>query len=202
MGYYIFEADNLLSKMNLKDKIIASVFSSVTPRTAGFNTIDIGALTPASKLITIILMYIGGSPGSTAGGIKTATFAVILISVWSSLRSTKHDNIFGRRLEDNALKRASAVAAINLVLSLIAAILICASNTALSLDSVIFEVISAIGTVGLSTGITGDLNNFARIIIVLLMYCGRVGSVSFALIFTEHKIPSNIDNPMEKINIG
>jgi trk system potassium uptake protein TrkH len=202
ISFYVFERGNLLSEMSTGEKIIASVFGAVTPRTAGFNTVDTAALTPASKLLIMIFMFIGGSPGSTAGGIKTTTLVVILISLWSSLQNIKCDNIFGRRLEDNALRRASAVVAVNLILTLVAAILISASDFTLPLSDILFEVLSAIGTVGLSTGITGDLNAFARIIITILMYCGRVGSLSFALVFTEHRIRLAVQNPVEKINIG
>jgi trk system potassium uptake protein TrkH len=202
VGFYIFERTNLLSGMAIGEEVIVSMFGSVTPRTAGFNTVDIAALTPATKLLTMMLMFIGGSPGSTAGGIKTTTLAVIAISLWSSLRHTKSDNIFGRRLEDNALKRASAVVNVNLIIIFIATFLIITTNISLSLVDVIFEVISAIATVGLSTGITGTLNTFAQIIIILLMYCGRVGSLSFALLFTEHRTPSFVQSPTEKITIG
>lgn len=200
--FFMLERTNALSRMTVGEKIIASVFAAVTPRTAGFNTVDITVMTSVTKLLTMILMFIGGSPGSTAGGIKTITAAVILISLWSSLRNTKSENVFGRRLEDNALKRASAVVTVNLVLTLSAALLICASNATLSLSDVMFEVLSAIGTVGLSTGITSDLNVFARIVIIMLMYSGRVGSLSFALLFTEHRTLSFVQNPVEKINIG
>jgi trk system potassium uptake protein TrkH len=202
ISFYIFERANLLSEMGVGQRIIASLFGSVTPRTAGFNTVDIAGLTPASKLLTMILMFIGGSPGSTAGGIKTTTLAVVMISLWSSLRYAKNDNIFGRRLEDNALKRASAVVTVNLIIALSATFLIITTNVTLPLSDVLFEVLSAIGTVGLSVGITGDLNTFAQVVIALLMYCGRVGSLSFAFIFTEHRIPSSVQSPMEKINIG
>ncbi len=202
ISFYIFESANLLSGMTIGEKIIASVFSAVTPRTAGFNTVDTAALTPGGRLLTMILMFIGGSPGSTAGGIKTTTLAVILISLWSSLKNIKSDNIFGRRLEDNALKRASAVVTIYLLLSVSAAFLINATNAAIPLEDVLFEVFSAIGTVGLSTGITDALNTVGRIVITLLMYSGRVGSLSFALLFTEHRMPSFVQNATEKINIG
>lgn len=202
IGFYIFERGNLLSGMTVSEKIIASIFGAVTPRTAGFNTVDTGALSPAGKLLTMILMFIGGSPGSTAGGIKTTTLAVVLISLWSSLVNTKCDNIFKRRLEDNALKRASAVITVNLILTMAATFLISATNTAFNIEDILFEALSAIGTVGLSTGITGALNNFAHMILILLMYSGRVGSLSFALVFTEHRIPSSVQNPIEKINIG
>jgi trk system potassium uptake protein TrkH len=202
VGFYIFERGNLLADMQAGEKVVASLFASVTPRTAGFNTIDTAALNPASKLLTMVLMFIGGSPGSTAGGIKTTTLAVILISLWSSLVNSKSEKIFDRRLEDNALKRASAVTTVYMILTLSAAFLISGSNASLQLGDVLFEVLSAIGTVGLSTGITGTLNTFAQIIIILLMYSGRVGSLTFALLFTEHRMSSTIQSPVEKINIG
>lgn len=200
--FYLFEKDNLLNEMTIGENFLASLFGAVTPRTAGFNTVDMAALTPASKLLTIVLMFIGGSPGSTAGGIKTTTLVVLLISLRSSLKNEKGDNIFGRRFEDNTLKRASAVVSVNMILILSAALLISATNNTLALGDVLFEVTSAIGTVGLSTGITGSLNVFAQIIIIVLMFSGRVGSFSLALLFTEHRIPSSVQNPTEKINIG
>lgn len=202
ISFYVFERENLIADMPISEKALVSLFASVTPRTAGYNTVDTAALTPASKLLTMVLMFIGGSPGSTAGGIKTTTFAVILISLWSSLINTKGENIFDRRLEDNALKRASAVTTVNLILTLSAVFLICGSNTALNLSDVFFEVLSAIGTVGLSTGITSTLNTFSQVIIILLMYSGRVGSLTFALLFTEHRLCSTIQSPVEKISVG
>lgn len=202
IGFYVFERWNLGSDMTVWERILASLFASVTPRTAGFNTLDTAALSPASKMLTMVLMFIGGSPGSTAGGIKTTTLAVILISLWSSLVNSKCEKVFDRRLEENALKRASAVTTVNLLLSISAVFLICGTNTGLSLTDVFFEVFSAIGTVGLSTGITGTLNPFAQVVIIMLMYSGRVGSLTFALLFTEHRLASTIQNPVEKINIG
>lgn len=202
IGFYIFENKNLLSQMPVTEKIIASVFGAVTPRTAGFNTIDVASMTPAAKLLTMVLMFIGGSPGSTAGGIKTTTLAVVLISLWSSLRNSRGDNIFGRRLEDNSLRRASAVVTINLVFALLAAFVLGATNSTLHIEDILFECFSAIGTVGLSTGITGAVNNLSLIVLTLLMYAGRVGSVSFALLFTEHRTSSSVQSPTEKINIG
>jgi trk system potassium uptake protein TrkH len=202
IGFYIFERENLLADMHIGEKALVSLFASVTPRTAGYNTVDLAALTPASKLLTMVLMFIGGSPGSTAGGIKTTTLAVILVSLWSSLINAKSENVFDRRLEDNALKRASAVTTVNILLTLSGVFLISASNAAVQLSDVLFEVLSALGTVGLSTGITSTLNPFAQIILILLMYSGRVGSLTFALLFTEHRISSTIQSPVEKINIG
>lgn len=200
--FWIVENNNILADMSIKDKFLVSLFSSVTPRTAGFNTVDIASMTPASRLLTMMYMFVGGSPGSTAGGAKTTTITVIVICVWASLRNSTSLNIFKRRLEDDVLKKACSVVCVNLSLALGAALAICAVQENLVLDDVLFEVFSAIDTVGMTTGITRDLNSFSRLIIMVLMYFGRVGSLSFALIFTEQKRTSTVQNPIEKINIG
>ena len=199
--FLIFEQNNLMADMTFGEKIYASLFSSVTARTAGFNTIDTAALSQSSKLLTIILMFIGGSPGSTAGGIKTTTFFVIALYVVSSMRHENECNIFGRRIEPDAIRRAASVLATNLFLVLSVTLVICGIQN-FNLVDVLFETFSAIGTVGMSTGITRDLEELSRMLIVFLMYCGRVGSLSFALAFTERKMPSPLQQPVEKITIG
>lgn len=200
--FLIFEKDNLLAGMNGKERLLAAAFSSVTARTAGFNTIDTGKLTTASKLLTGVLMLIGGSPGSTAGGIKTVTVAVLLAYVWSNLRASRGTNIFGRRLDDDTIKKASSVVMISLLMAVTAVIAISYMQPALSAEDVIFEVLSAIGTVGMSTGITRELTTGSRMVIILLMYCGRIGSMSFALSFTERKKVAPVEFPVEKVMIG
>ena len=200
--FLVFEKDNLLAGMNGKDRLLAAAFSSVTARTAGFNTIDTGKLTTASKLLTGVLMLIGGNPGSTAGGIKTVTIAVLLAYVWSNLRAGRGTNIFGRRLDDDTIKKASSVVMISLIMAVTAVIAISYMQPALPAEDVIFEVLSAIGTVGMSTGITRDLTIGSRIVIILLMYCGRIGSMSFALSFTERKKVAPVEFPVEKVMIG
>lgn len=200
--FYLFENNNLLEGMNVKDKILAAAFSSVTARTAGFNTIDTGGLTHASKLLTMVLMFLGGSPGSTAGGIKTVTTLVLIAYVWSNLRASKGVNVFNRRLDDDVIRKASNVVVISLLMAVSASILICYLQPDLVVEDILFEVYSAIGTVGMSTGVTRDLNLASRIIIILLMYCGRIGSMSFALSFTERKKVAPVQLPTEKIMIG
>lgn len=200
--FYLFENNNLLAGMNEKDKILAAAFSSVTARTAGFNTIDTGGLTHASKLLTMVLMFLGGSPGSTAGGIKTVTTLVLIAYVWSNLRASKGVNVFNRRLDDDVIRKASNVVVISLLMAVSASILICYLQPDLVVEDILFEVYSAIGTVGMSTGVTRDLNLVSRIIIILLMYCGRIGSMSFALSFTERKKVAPVQLPTEKIMIG
>ena len=199
--FYIFERKNLMQGMGAKETVLTSLFSAVTARTAGFNTIDTAALTTSSKLLTIVLMFIGGSPGSTAGGIKTTTLIVMIIYVISNLRNSRGCNVFGRRLEDDAIRKASNVTVISLFLAVSASIIICYLQP-LPLEDVLFEVFSAIGTVGMSTGITRDLTAASRLVIVFLMYCGRIGSMAFALSFMERKKVAPVQCPMEKVMIG
>lgn len=200
--FYIFERDNLMADMSLKGKILSSLFSSVTARTAGFNTIDTASLTSSSKLLTIILMFIGGSPGSTAGGVKTTTVSTIIFYVWSNLRGGNDCNIFKRRINDATVKKAGVIICINLMLGLAGTLAICHLQNGALISDVLFEVYSAIGTVGMSTGITRDLIDASRVIIALLMYCGRVGSMTFALAFTERKSAAHVSLPEEKITVG
>lgn len=198
---YLFERNHLMADMGAGEKVLTSLFASVTARTAGFNTIDVGGMSASSKLVTIVLMFIGGSPGSTAGGIKTTTFAVMLIFVWANLRNSHGSNIFGRRLEEEEIRKASIVVTINLLLAVAAAVILCGMQS-FPMEDVLLEVFSAIGTVGMSSGITRQLNTVARVIIILLMYCGRIGSMTFALSFTERKKVAPVQLPAEKIIIG
>lgn len=200
--FFIFERDFTNAGSGIYESILTSLFNSVTPRTAGFNTVDTAALSPASKLLTIFLMFIGGSPGSTAGGMKTTTLAVIAISTFNGIRRRQSKGVFGRRLEKDAIHQASSVAFTNISLALTGIILICAIQPSFDISDIIFEVASAIGTVGMTTGITRDLALASRFIIAFLMYCGRVGSVSFALALMEKKAAPPIKNPREKITIG
>lgn len=198
--FYIVEYDNTMEGMNVGERILASMFSAITARTAGFNTIDTGSLKGASLLLTCILMFIGGSPGSTAGGIKTTTFFVLMINLFANMRGGK-SGIFRRRFEDGAIKKASMVFILNLVLCMMAMFVILAI-TNLAFSDIMFEVFSAMGTAGMSTGVTRDLNEGARCIIMLLMFCGRVGSLSFALSFLQKKKVPPVCYPQEKISIG
>lgn len=200
--FFIFERNFTNSDTAIKQKILYSLFDSVTARTAGFNTVDTASLSPAGKMLTVFLMFIGGSPGSTAGGMKTTTLAVIFISTVNGILRRESKGVFGRRLEKDAIHKASSVAFTNISLALAGIVIICAVQPSLGISDIIFEVTSAIGTVGMTTGITRDLETVPRIVIAFLMYCGRVGSVSFALALTEKKAPPPVKNPREKITIG
>lgn len=199
--FFIIENEYTLSGMNLTEKICGALFSAVTPRTAGFNTVDTAGLSNAGKLLTMILMFIGGSPGSTAGGVKTTTIVVIILYAVAMVRSDQDINMFGRRFTEDAVKKANAVVVINVSLALVAAFIIM-SIQKFSFNEVMFEVFSAIGTVGMSEGITRDLNTVSRIVIILLMYCGRLGSLSFALAFARSKSTGLVRQPEEKIIVG
>ena len=199
--FYLFERNNLGANLSVGDQILTALFDSVTARTAGFNTTDTAALSGPSNLLTMVLMLIGGSSGSTAGGIKTTTIAVILIYTICGLRGHQHATIFGRRLEDDSLKKATYVLFVNLLLALMGTLVICGIQ-GLDLVDGLFETFSAIGTVGMTTGITRDLNTVSRLIVIFLMYCGRVGSISFGSALLERKALPPVTAPTENITIG
>lgn len=199
--FYIIEGDHLFAGMGITGKICSSFFCAVTPRTAGFNTTDIGGLSEGGKLLTIILMFIGGGSGSTAGGVKMATIFVLLLHLRSTLSRATGTNIFGRRIEDSTVTKASALLCTYLFCSLAATLALCTMQD-FAIGDALFEVVSAICTVGMSTGITGDLNLISQMLIAFLMYIGRLGSLSFALSFTDHKKLTHIMQPVERINIG
>ena len=202
IAFYMFERKNLLANVGSKEIILSSLFHSITPRTAGFNTVDTGSLSEGSKLLTMILMLIGGSPGSTAGGIKTTTFVVACLSVISSVIQSNDLNIFKRRLEDGILKNAYSIITIYILSSTLAMLIISLAQPELILGDIAFEVLSAIGTVGMTTGITSELVNVSKFVVILLMYCGRVGSLSVLMAVTENRINFTTKNPTEKIIVG
>ncbi len=200
--FFFTERNHAYAGLDGGARALAALFSAVTPRTAGFNTVDTAALSPAGRLLTMLLMFIGGSPGSTAGGIKTTTLAVMIVSVIAGAKNRSVVNIFGRRLEAYTFRRAAAVVSVNLTLALSACALICVCQPSLPLDGVLFEAFSAIGTVGMSAGLTTALSAVSRLAIAVLMYCGRVGSLSFALVFTENRKRPAVVFPEERVNIG
>ena len=185
----------------LEKRVCMSIFQAVTPRTAGFNTTDTGALTEGSKLVTMILMFIGGSPGSTAGGIKTTTVVVLIVFVRANLMEAAGCNVFNRRLDETAIRKASVVMCTNLFLILTGTIFMEIMQP-FSLSDVMFEVFSAMGTVGMSAGITRDVCMASRMVLVFLMFCGRIGSLTFALSLKGHRHEAPIRKPVEEITIG
>lgn len=200
--FLIFENNATLAGMTPAQKLLGALFSSVTPRTAGFNTVDTASLSNAGTLLTMLLMFIGGSPGSTAGGAKTTTLAVLLCYAMAMIRGREDINLFGRRLTADVVKKSNAVVVINLSLAFVASCAVMALQPDISMTDVVFEVLSAINTVGMTTGITRNLNIASKLIVALLIYCGRLGSLSFALIFAKKPASNAVREPQEKIIVG
>lgn len=199
--FYLFERNNLMRDAGAGEAVLESFFCSVTPRTAGFNTVDTAGLSEASFLLTIIMMFIGGSPGSTAGGIKTTTVAILMMYVWSEIRQINGCNMFGRRIGDSTIKKACIVFLTNMILAIGAAFIIVGGQP-VPLRDALFETFSAISTVGMSTGVTRELNTVSRITVILLMYLGRIGSLAFALSLTHNRVKAPVRLPEGKVNVG
>jgi len=199
--FFYSEQNTVLKDMSLGGKLLASFFSAVTPRTAGFNSVDVASMSTAGKVFTTLLMFIGGSPGSTAGGIKTTTIVVIILFVISYVKRTSGCSVFKRNITDDLIKKASTVFFINSLLIVTSITLITLSQP-LELSDIVLETVSAMSTVGMTAGITRDLTAFSQVVIILLMYCGRIGSLSFALSFSEKRKKLNIRYPSEDILIG
>ena len=168
------------------EKLLAALFQSMTLRTAGFAGIDQGALTPAGKALSIFLMLIGGSSGSTAGGLKTVTFVVLLMFLWNRMRGRYTVSVFHRTISDDHVLNAIMIFILMVSLSFIGAAVIAATSSSDFTDS-LFEAVSAIGTVGLSTGITPALSRPAKIMIMIYMYFGRVGVLTLSVGFLKKK---------------
>lgn len=199
--FFFLERNRMNADMSLGEQVLVSFFSSVTPRTAGFNSVDTAALSPGSKLLTMILMFIGGSSGSTAGGVKTSTVAVLAVCLASGVLGKRDPEIFGRRISNDDARRAGVMVFMNISLALGGALLISLAQD-FELTDLLFEVMSAMGTVGMTTGITRDLSSFSALIITLLMYLGRVGSISFAMALLERRAHSPVRCPEEAVTIG
>ncbi len=200
--FWIFEHDGVQSEMSVGEQILTSLFASVTSRNAGFVTTDASALSSGGRLLLMLLMFIGGSPGSASGGVKTTTVMVILSHALCRIRGERSVNIFGRRIEDDAINKAVAIVSINLVLIFTGCFLVCALQPELSLDRVLFEMVSALGTAGISNGLVQELEGVSCCVIMALMFLGRLGSVSFGIALLEKRATAPVQYPVEKITIG
>ncbi len=207
---FIVEFNNpeTLGKLSFKGKILASIFQSMTPRTAGFNTIDTGAVSSTTSFLTIIFMFIGGSPGSTAGGIKTTTAGLIVLSIVSVIKGNKDVQVLKRRIPHELAYRALAVVGIGLALIVIVTMILSvteiSSDNSVAFLDVLFETVSAFGTVGLSRGLTSNLTVIGRLLITLTMFAGRVGPLTMAFAFAK-KQKENTGTyryPEERIFVG
>ena len=200
----LFEYHNprTIAELSLFDKLQVSLFQSVTTRTAGFATVPQQDLTNASSLLCLLLMFIGGSPVGTAGGIKTVTIAVLVASALSSIRNRQEVTLFQRNISKQAVSKAVAVTAMSFVILFTSTLLLSAVSPGDPLD-ILFETVSATATVGLSRDLTPYLNAYGKIIIIGTMYLGRVGPISLALALNSGKKQQNIiKNPTEEISVG
>lgn len=200
--YYIFEANNTFADMSLGKGLLNAFFTSTTTRTAGFNSVPTGDMTGASKMLTYILMFIGGSSGSTAGGIKTTTFAVICMAVVSVIKQSDTCERFGRRVSDKIIRKAVAVIFTNLFLVIISAFIISTVQPSLDFNDILFECFSAMGTVGMSTGITSSLSLISKIVITALMFIGRVTSLIFVFTFRFDINKKSVLKPLGNLLVG
>ncbi|MDE5938846.1 MAG: potassium transporter KtrB [Lachnospiraceae bacterium] len=201
---FIFEYSNPLTMdgFSLFDKLQASLFQSVTTRTAGFATIPQEDLTNASALVSLLLMFIGGSPVGTAGGIKTVTIAVLITSAFATMKTHSEAELFHRTIPKQAVSKAVAVVSMAFIILFTATLLLSAVTDADALD-IVYETVSAAATVGLTRSLTSELNIWGRIIIIITMYLGRVGPISLMIALNTKKETKNIiKNPTEDISVG
>ncbi len=196
---------NTIGNMNVWDKIVNSFFQSITPRTAGFASFDQSKLTPESLILTDILMFIGGSPASTAGGIKTTTLFILFVAMFKN-STNKGDYVFCKRqITGKLVQKALKVFCLSLLLIIVATACIClVEGNNILVGSILYEVISAISTVGLTVGITPSLNVVSKLILTFLMFVGRVGAVTLTVMFASKVKMANdeIEYPDSKIIVG
>ncbi len=201
---FIFEYNNPLTmySFSVPEKLQASLFQSVTTRTAGFATVPQENLTNASALTSLLLMFIGGSPVGTAGGIKTVTFAVLITSAFATMKTRSEAELFHRTIPKQAVSKAVAVVSMAFIILFTATLLLAAVTGADALD-IVYETVSAAATVGLTRSLTSELNIWGRIIIIITMYLGRVGPISLMIALNTKKETKNIiKNPTEDISVG
>ena len=188
--------------MSLFDKIQVSFFQSITTRTAGFATIPQENLTDTTAMISLLWMFVGGSPVGTAGGIKTVTVAVLIFTAYALITNKNEVSVFNRALSKQVTRKAVAVTVMSFSIMFISTILLSAVTEASALD-VMYETVSATATVGLTRNLTSFLNLWGKLIIICTMYLGRIGPISLAIAFAYGKETSNnIKNPVEEISVG
>ncbi|MGB9750222.1 MAG: TrkH family potassium uptake protein [Caldisericia bacterium] len=199
---FVLERNNLttLKFLTTKEKILVSIFQAVTPRTAGFNTINIGYLNLGTMLMIMLFMFIGASPGGTGGGIKTSTFAIILMNIRYTIKGREGVTIFDRCIEPSTIRKAYLIFTASIFLIFLSTFLLSITEK-FGLINIIFEVVSAFGTVGLSTGITPDLSYLGKLIIMFTMFSGRVGILSILTTLIVKK-PQRIYLPEDKVMVG
>ncbi|MDK2985524.1 MAG: trk/ktr system potassium uptake protein [Clostridia bacterium] len=198
---FIFEFNNSLVGMPLKDKILASIFQGATPRTAGFNTLPIDELRFSTIFLIMFLMFIGASSGSTGGGVKITTVGTIMLAVFSTVRDQEETVVFGRKIPEDIILKSVAIVVISLGWIVLVSLILLVTENA-PFEVIIFEVFSAFGTVGLSMGLTSQLTLVGKIVILITMLIGRVGPLTLAFAIFERSSANNLHYPEEKIMVG
>ncbi len=201
---YLIERNNpeTLGSLPFDKQILASFFQVVSPRTAGFNTIDLTAMKNASKFLQVILMIIGGSPASTAGGLKTVTVAIIILAVINQIRGNEKIEVFNRTISYSILNKALIILLWCIFLITTGTLIIALTDNSLSFMEVLFEVASAYATVGLTLGITTKLTAVAKIVLILIMFSSRVGSLTILFALFSNSEPKRYSYPEENVNVG
>ncbi|MBQ3028085.1 MAG: potassium transporter KtrB [Lachnospiraceae bacterium] len=202
--FFVFEYNNpeTIGNFSIFGKMQAAWFQSVTTRTAGFATVPQQNLTDASSIVSLFLMFIGGSPVGTAGGVKTVTIAILFISAFATIRNNEDTELFGRTISKQAIGKAVAVICMSFLIAFVSTVLLAAVSGAPALD-VMYESFSATATVGLSRNLTASLNLWGKLVIIVTMYLGRVGPISLVIAFNTKKKKQNIiKNPTEEISVG
>jgi len=199
---YVLEKDNTLNDRTVMEGIITTLFQSVVARTAGFNTIDLSALSVSALLFTIFLMFVGGSSGSTAGGIKTSTFTIILLSVYSTIRGKRNLELFGRSISWELLNKAFSVFVFAASYLFFSIFMLTILEPEVALIELAFEATSAFATVGLSTGITADLNYWSKGILIFSMFIGRIGTLTLAFALSKKVASVSYKYPTTHFMVG
>jgi len=199
--FYLYERNGLFAGLDAPQALLRSLFAAVTPRTAGFATVDMAKLSPGSSLLTTVLMFIGGNSGSTAGGIKITTFVVMLFSPIAGARRSNELVISGRQLDESIAKEAAATMSSYLLFAILGCMVLTAAEP-YSLTQIVLEVVSAVATVGLSAGITPALTTASRLVLILLMFAGRLGVMTLAIAFGHRRNPPPLRRPTDRILIG
>ena len=200
----LFERYASGSRSSGNTSVLGALFQSITARTAGFNTVDVSAMSASSKFVLILLMFIGGSPGSTAGGIKTVTLAVVIMTVVAALRKRSEVEMFRRSVRIVVVGRAITVTLLFVTVLFCAtlALSISENSNGFTMSDTMFEAASALGTVGLSTGITGSLTTAGKLIIIIVMLIGRLGPLTLLAALTFNLKPVRYNYPNEAIIVG
>lgn len=201
---FIFEYNNpgTIGNMTIQDKVLNSFFASVSPRTAGFNSVPLTEMSIAGNFLTIILMFIGGSPGSTAGGVKTVTLSIIVLTIISVIKGREDTEVFGRRFNKGIVYKAFTIAFIGLSLVIGVTMILSCTEKGASFIELLYESVSALGTVGLTLDLTPKLTSIGKTLIILMMYFGRVGILTVMFALTRKKDKRSYKYPEGKILIG